>query len=155
MFIFGGMIQFLPDNNNLWLKYALKISKDKETASELVQEMYIKLNDKTQLNKSYVYMTLLTLFYDLKKQKKIVYLDDLKGFDISEEIECFESAEILKKILQEIPFEARECFIENQNSSYRELSKKYGLNYQYIRRLAEKAKKILKNNEKLRDLYYG
>lgn len=149
------MIKFLPDNDKLWKKYALSICKDKDTANELVQEMYLKLFDKKQLNKSYVYMTLLTLFYDLKNKKKDVYLNDLELFEISEETQCFESEEILRAILQKIPFEARECFIENQNSSYRELSIKYGLNYQYIRRLAEKAKQILKNNETLKDLHYG
>lgn len=149
------MIQFLPDNDKLWKKYALKICRDKDLANDLVQEMYLKLFDKEKLNKSYVYMTLLTLFYDFKNKKKYVYLNDLEYFEISEETQCFESEEILKKILQGIPFEARECFIENQNNSYRELSIKYGLNYQYIRRLAEKAKEILKNNEILKDLYYG
>lgn len=148
------MLKFLSENDKLWQKYALKISGDSETAKELVQDMYIKLHEKTELNKAYVYMTLLTLFYDLKRKPITIYLDDLEYIHPSEKIIDFEKDEYIKKEFQKVPFEARECFIENQNLSYRKLSEKYKLNYQYIRRLAEKAKEILSNNENLKSLYY-
>jgi len=149
------MIAFLYENDKLWQKYALKICGDHETAKDVVQEMYIKLNHKTELNCAYVYMTLLTLFYDIKRKPKTVYLDDLEYLHPSETQTDFERLEYYRKEFQKVPFQARECLIENQDLSYRKLAEKYKLNYQYIRRMAENAKQILKDNQILKDLYYG
>lgn len=148
------MISFLYENDSIWQGYAKKICGDTETAKDIVQEMYIKLKDKKKLNKAYVYMTILTLFYDLKRKPVSIYLDDLSFIEDFEEQKDFEKLEYIKKEFQKIPFQARECLIENQDLSYRKLSEKYKINYQYIRRLAEKAKEILLENQTLKDLYY-
>lgn len=148
------MIRFLYENDKIWQSYAKKICSNSETAKDIVQEMYIKLKDKERLNKAYVYMTILTLYYDLKRKPISIYLDDLDIIENFEEQKDFEKSEFIKKEFQKIPFQARECLIENQDVSYRKLSEIYKINYQYIRRLAEQAKEILSENQTLKDLYY-
>lgn len=76
------MLDLLAKNNNLWLKMAFDICKDRDTAKDMVQDMYIKLYkvDK-EINNSYVYFTLKSLFNDSKKQKTIKNRIDCVDFN--------------------------------------------------------------------------
>ena len=70
------MIEELAKNDSLWRSYALKICNNKDLADDLVGDMYIKLHNSTkELNRSYVYRTLKTLFLDevkrLNKENKV------------------------------------------------------------------------------------
>ena len=147
------MIEFLWSNDKLWRSYALKICKSEYTADDLVQEMYLKLKDKKDLSKKYVYLTLLSIFIDSKrKEKHNLNIDDNdKASDNKIE---FEQREHLEDELQKVPFKIRECFIEHQFKSYREMQAEFNINYATLRRMSEKAKLILSKSEILRELYY-
>ena len=76
------MLEILAKNNTLWLKMAYDISKDRDTAKDMVQDMYLKLHkiDK-EINNSYVYFTLKSLYNDSKKQKTIKNRIDCVDFN--------------------------------------------------------------------------
>ena len=55
---------------------ALQICKRKDLADELVQNMYIKLSERTiPVSDGYIFVTLRSLFYDYFKEKKDLIID--------------------------------------------------------------------------------
>ena len=76
------MLEILAKNNTLWLKMAYDISKDRDTAKDMVQDMYLKLHKiEKEINNSYVYFTLKSLYNDSKKQKTIKNRIDCVDFN--------------------------------------------------------------------------
>ena len=70
-------MSFLYDNDVLWKSYAFKICGCKDLANDLVHDMYIKLHEKTEINKGYIYLTLKSLFIDhLRKNVKTISIDE-------------------------------------------------------------------------------
>lgn len=148
------MDKFLWLNDKLWRQYALKICGSQYDADDLVQEMYLKLSDKKELSKKYVYLTLYSLFIDSKRKQR-------HDVEISNKIELSESQKNkyddlhVTNELSKVPFKIRECFIEHQNKSYRQMQEEFNINYATIRRMSEKAKAILSKSVILKELYNG
>ena len=115
---------------------------DKETSRALVQEMYLKLYEKTtydkikygddDVNTFYVYVTLRNLFYDRKRSK--VSLVELK-----EDFEYEESSNDCKHLLEEMLEDISET-IENLHWYDRKIFEIYYGNNETIRQLSEGSK---------------
>jgi hypothetical protein len=80
------MLEILSKNNELWLKMALQICRDEDTAKDLVQDMYLKLYDvNKELSNSYIYFTLKSIYTDQVKESslknRIVLINDFSNFD--------------------------------------------------------------------------
>lgn len=78
------MIEELSRHDKEWRLMAFKITKDKDIADEIVQEMYLKSNTFKDCKSSYIYTILRNLFYDSLKTKEIL-VDDFSSFEIIEE----------------------------------------------------------------------
>ena len=76
-----------------WRTIALKITENKTTADDLVQDMYLKLMDKDkELSNFYIVMTLTSIFMDsvkltLMKNRTQGFAE---GFDVEDESVSFE-----------------------------------------------------------------
>jgi len=82
----------IAEKHNEWLEIVLSFGCSEETAEDLVQEMYYKIHlkldkgldimyNENEINYYYVFKTLQTLFYDLKRKGKninMVSLDEVK-----------------------------------------------------------------------------
>ena len=66
------MIEELYKNHDNWINYATKICGNSYDASDLVQEMYIKLHDcQKEINHSYVYCVIKNIFLDQYRKNKV------------------------------------------------------------------------------------
>lgn len=66
------MIEELYKNHDNWINYATKICGNSYDASDLVQEMYIKLHDcKKEVNHSYIYCVIKNIFLDQYRKNKV------------------------------------------------------------------------------------
>lgn len=71
------MLEELSKNNDVWLRMALQICKDRDTATDLVQEMYLKLYDcKKQINNGYIYFTIKNIWINTITRKQEFCLDE-------------------------------------------------------------------------------
>jgi len=141
----------LAKKDSQWRKMALQICKDKDLADELVQEMYIKVSNKTNhLSDGYIFVTLRSIFYDSLKSKEIL-IDDLRIFESLEE-------EIIDYIIDEIDYKElskgltwyeRTLFEQSTLIGQRELSRQTGIHLQTIHRVNKMVK--LKLNGKKKD----
>lgn len=66
------MIEELYKNHDNWINYATKVCGNSYDASDLVQEMYIKLHDcQKEINHSYVYCVIKNIFLDQYRKNKV------------------------------------------------------------------------------------
>ena len=139
------------DNYNKFVNYSLKICNDQSLAYDLVQDAYLKIGNK-DVNCSYVYMTIRSIFLDQKKKEKnFVNIDEVQEYVEQKE---FELKDEYEKVMEDMPFAIKECLLENQSYSLRKLQDRYNINYGKILRMINEAKEMIKNNPKLKE-YYG
>jgi len=67
------MLDELSKNNEQWLKIAYQLCKDKDTAKDLVQDMYLKLYQlEKEISVGYIYFTIKSIWLNqIKKNKEI------------------------------------------------------------------------------------
>jgi len=130
-----------------WRKMALQICKDKDLADELVQEMYIKVLNKTKpLSDGYIFVTLRSLFYDHLKNKDIL-VDDFSRFQLIVE-EYAEELDIdYIKLTKNLTWYERTMFELSTLVGQRELERQTGIPLQTIHRI-NKMVKIKLNGKK-------
>ena len=136
------LLEKLSKRDKDWMRMAQSFGLDKETSRDLVQEMYLKLYEKTtydkikygddDVNTFYVYVTLRNLFYDRKRSK--VSLVERK-----EDFEYEESSNDCKHLLEEMLEDISET-IENLHWYDRKIFEIYYGNNETIRQLSEGSK---------------
>jgi RNA polymerase sigma factor (sigma-70 family) len=101
------ILDLLAEKHNDWIRIVKSFGCNRDTAEDIVQEMYIKMHilvnkgtnimyNDTEINHFYVYRTLRTMFIDLtRKQSKI------KMFSIDNQEEFSEYISLLKNIEQQ------------------------------------------------------
>tara|TARA_R110000851_G_scaffold61481_1_gene141675 strand:+ start:1257 stop:1733 length:477 start_codon:yes stop_codon:yes gene_type:complete len=146
--------------HNEWLSIVLSFGCKPEIAEDIVQEMYIKIQlklekgldimyNEKEINYYYIFKTLKSLFYDLKRKGKnitIVSIDDvhLTTSDINYE-------EPYKKIENELSkmfwYDRKVFEIINEGESIAEFSRKSKIHYYSLyntyNRVKNKLKKLL------------
>tara|TARA_R110002124_G_scaffold88702_4_gene227379 strand:- start:1155 stop:1652 length:498 start_codon:yes stop_codon:yes gene_type:complete len=153
-------INELAEHDGKWRSIALKITGNKMTADDLVQDMYLKLMDKDKdINDYYVTMTLKSIFIDGIRKNKTSPL--FEGIDIKDETVPFEPTDEEKEILdkiKELPYRQQEFLAESYDHSLREIESIYNINYGFIYRELHKgldavlgdAKEQLYNNSNMK-----
>ena len=150
-----------------WRTIALKITENKATADDLVQDMYLKLMDKDkELSDYYVVMTLKSIFMDsvkltLMKNRTQGFAE---GFDVEDESVSFEPDDKQQRILDKIsklPYHQREFIELTYDHSFRKIGDDYNINYGFVYKeyhnalsyvLGENGKDKLYNNDNLKIL---
>ena len=141
------ILEELAKKDAQWRKMALQICKDKDLADELVQEMYIKVLNKTKpLSDGYIFVTLRSLFYDHLKNKDIL-VDDFSRFQLIVE-EYAEELDIdYIKLTKNLTWYERTMFELSTLVGQRELERQTGIPLQTIHRI-NKMVKIKLNGKK-------
>ena len=143
-----------------WIKICMSFGCDKETAEDIVQEMYLKLmkaiKDKglnimygEEINYYYIFKTLKSLFYDLKRKGKNITILNIEDENIKFNIESDVNYEIeYKKItdsLSTMYWYDRKIFeIINSGEKMSELSRNTNIPYYSIYNTYNKVKNKLK-----------
>jgi RNA polymerase sigma factor (sigma-70 family) len=104
------LLEKLAERDADWMRMAQSFGLTKEWARELVQEMYLKLYDKTtyekikygddDVNTFYVYITLRNLYYDQKRTK--VTLQEIQEDFTDDVLEIGNCKETLEELLTEV-----------------------------------------------------
>lgn len=132
------MLEQLELKNNKWLKYALYLTKNKDDANDLVQDMYLNLADcKKQINDFFVLTTIRNMFYNNMKRKKY----EFTGYDFSytsDNANTFEPNDyeqsILNHIKANVSWWEEELLEMKYHHSYRELEEMYNINHVFVYR---------------------
>lgn len=137
------LLQKLAERDADWMRMAQSFGLTKEWARELVQEMYIKLYEKTtfekikygddDVNTFFVYVTLRNLYYD-QKRTRVTFQEIQEGFP-----EDMESTENCKETLEELLSELDETITDMHWYDQRIFEIYYG-DGETIRELSEGSK---------------
>jgi DNA-directed RNA polymerase specialized sigma24 family protein len=130
-----------------WRKMAFQICKDKDLADELVQEMYLKLYNNTNLIKDgYIYTVLRNLFYDYAKQQKDVIVD-FSNIEILDDGDYIEPIDY-KALIKGLTWYERTMFELSTLVGQRELSRQTGIHIQTIHRINKMVKSKIYGKKK-------
>lgn len=151
------MIEQLYKNHSKWLSSANSLLKNKQDAEDLVQDMYIKLYHKENINSTYVYMTIRSMFLDIKKKDKNITMVDI------EKVEPYlesEQININKQNYEELrqnafkrmkPYE-RIILHYSYKDGLRKFSRETGISTHIIQNVRNKFKQIIwEEKEKIQD----
>ena len=130
-----------------WRKMAFQICKDKDLADELVQEMYLKLYQNTNLIKDgYIYTVLRNLFYDYTKQQKDIIID-FSNIEILDDGDYIEPIDY-KALIKGLTWYERTMFELSTLVGQRELSRQTGIHIQTIHRIYKMVKSKIYGKKK-------
>ena len=140
------IIHELAKKDAQWRKMALQICKNKDLADELVQNMYIKLSERTiPVSDGYIFVTLRSLFYDSLKNNDIL-IDDFSKF-VVEDAEYHEGRDY-KELSKDLTGYERTLFELSTLHGQRELSRQTGIHIQTIHRVNKMVKIKLNGKQK-------
>ena len=139
------MLEQLAKKDIYWRKIALKICNNKMLADDLVNDMYLALNNcKKDINDFYVIVTIKNLFLQEIKNNKSTDLNDNFTTDAPFELDDKE-----KKIVDNVYWVAKEYIEMNETMSVREIGKVLNTNYNFVHHTIKKEKlKWQKENQK-------
>ena len=140
------IIHELAKKDAQWRKMAFQICKSKDLADELVQNMYIKLSERTiPVTDGYIFVTLRSLFYDSLKNNDIL-IDDFSNFEVEDEEYCegIDYSELSK----DLTWYERTMFEQSTLLGQRELSRQTGIHIQTIHRINKMVKLKLNGKKK-------
>ena len=140
-----------------WVEIVLSFGCNKEIAEDIVQEMYYKIQlklekgldimyNEKEINYYYIFKTLRTLFYDLKRKGKnitIVSMDDIHL--TTTDVNFKEPYDKIQKELSKMFWYDRKVFeIINEGETIAEFSRKSFIHYHSLYNTYRKVKKHLK-----------
>jgi hypothetical protein len=141
------IINELAKKDAQWRKMALQICKCKDLADELVQNMYIKLSERTiPVSDGYIFVTLRSLFYDSLKNNDIL-INDFSKFEVEDEEYC-EGIDY-DELSKDLTWYERTMFEQSTLIGQRELARQTGIHIQTIHRVNKMVK--IKLNGKKKD----
>lgn len=144
------MLNELSKKDKLWRDVAFRITNNKDSADELVQEMYIKMKnstlDITKLNDNYFKISLVNLFKDSKRGiYKTVSIDDhLKPIVTKEDNFSYTDREFF--MIKKLSEEDKKLLLLSYDKSVRHIAEDFKCSYVTIyRRLIKIRKRLLKD----------
>ena len=154
-------MELLFQENNDWIEICKSFGLDDETAKDLVQEMYIRIqlkieNDKLdisyndEINYYYIFKTLRSMFIDLyRKKKRVTIVRNLTEYRKSDVyVDYDEKYKQIQDQLDKMYWYNKKVFeIVNSGTSIAELSRKSGIPYYSLyntyKKVVDKLKKII------------
>tara|TARA_Y100000114_G_scaffold109517_1_gene103021 strand:- start:581 stop:1060 length:480 start_codon:yes stop_codon:yes gene_type:complete len=154
-------MELLFQKNNDWIEICKSFGLDEETAKDLTQEMYIKIqlkieNDKLdisyndEINYYYIFKTLRSMFIDLyRKKKKVTIVRNLTEYKKSDTYVNYDDKyKQIQDQLNKMYWYNKKVFeIVNSGTSIAELSRKSGIPYYSLyntyKKVVDKLKQII------------
>ena len=140
-----------------WLEIVLSFGCKKEVAEDLVQEMYIKIQlklekgldimyNEKEINYYYIFKTLRTLFYDLKRKSKNIKIVPIEDINLTTtDVNYQEPYKKIQEELSKMYWYDRKIFeIINGGETIAELSRNSLIHYHSLYNTYRKVKKHLK-----------
>ena len=110
------MLEILSKNNDLWLKMALQICRDEDTAKDLVQDMYVYMADKQGVfSDGYIYFVIKDLFLQSKDKRylknRFEFIELTENFDLNIDTYDYDEDQRLQRDLDHIKEALSSCGI--------------------------------------------
>jgi len=150
-------IELLYKKHKTWIKIVKSFGCNNAIAEDIVQEMYVKIILKMQkgldikyneneINYYYIFRTLNSLYIDLKRKKKNIYIEGLDNIQNKEDTPDYESAyeEIQKELDKMYWYDKRIFELINSGESIASLSRKTHIAYYSLYNTYTKVKTRLK-----------
>lgn len=146
------MLERLAVDNEKWQRIAYNICGCRDTAAEIVQEMYIKLHGlNREINAAYVTLTMRSIFIDMTKKTSIknrfIPVDEIEQYDKPEmegdndQINELEIAyEIVKSVFNSLPWHKRTIIQQSYIDGVRKFSRESNIYVDYITRTRKELK---------------
>lgn len=151
-------MELLFKKHSNWIDIVSSFGLEKSLAEDIVQEMYIKIQlsiekgldisyGKNDINYYYVFKTLRSLFFDLKRKSKNVKRVGIENLSCKEgDVDFTAKYELVTKALSEMYWYDRRVFeFINSGESVASLSRKTGIPYYSLYNTYKKVKKKLKD----------
>ena len=149
----------LAKKHKSWVRIVKSFGCNHTLAEDIVQEMYIKIHyrlkddlnimyNENEINYYYVYRTLQTLFYDLKRKEKNITLVNIDDVNIDAPISDLNYQKQYDKIQEELSkmfwYDRKVFEIINEGESIAEFSRKSLIHYYSLYNTYNKVKDKLK-----------
>lgn len=152
-----NQMKLVAVKNDDWIRIAISFGLNKQTAEDLVQEMYIKIflklkdgtdimYDNNEINYYYIFNTLRWLFLDLKRKHKNIYKISIDNLQIEAyDVNYDETVKKVQEALSNMYWYDRKVFeIINNGESVAEFSRKSLIEYYELYNTHKKVKNKLK-----------
>ena len=152
-----NQMKLVAVKNDDWIRIAISFGLNKQTAEDLVQEMYIKIflklkdgtdimYDNNEINYYYIFNTLRWLFLDLKRKHKNIYKISIDNLQIEAyDVNYDETVKKVQEALSNMYWYDRQVFeIINNGESVAEFSRKSLIEYYELYNTHKKVKNKLK-----------
>ena len=150
-------IEQLYDKHKTWIRIVKSFGCNDAIAEDLVQEMYVKIiikvkkgldirYNKTEINYYYIFRTLNSLFIDLTRKKKNIYIEGLENIkNKSDDPDYLGTYEAVQKELEKMYWYDKRIFeLINGGESIASLSRKTHIPYYSLYNTYTKVKERLK-----------
>jgi len=150
------MIATLAKKDSLWRNLALKLCGDKNTADDVVQEMYLRRHDNNRGQKTtdyYIFCTMKSIFLNMKKTNRLIAIGNEEVNNLVDrnvnghKFEPDDKQQELLTKANKLPFTQRELLELNYDSSLREIQDEFGINYMFVYRAIKKARETILNGD--------
>tara|TARA_R110002074_G_C12331527_1_gene647922 strand:- start:394 stop:882 length:489 start_codon:yes stop_codon:yes gene_type:complete len=144
------MLEKLAQRNKDWIAIAKSICGDYHKAQDIVQDMYIKLENSKFKSDWFVIHTMRNLYIDqIRKNKEDLFIEDINLKDYKNTFEPSDKQQIYLDRFNELPMVQQELIQESFDKSTRQIGREFNINYCYVHRQIHKGlKKILKEDYK-------
>jgi RNA polymerase sigma factor (sigma-70 family) len=144
------MLEKLVQRNKDWLSIAKNICGDYHKAQDIVQDMYIKLQNSKFESDWFVIHTMRNLYIDqIRKNKEDLFLEDISLKDYNNTFEPNDKEQEYLDRFNDLPMVQQELIQESFDKSTRQIGREFNINYCYVHRQIHKGlKKILKEDYK-------
>ena len=152
-----NQMKLVAVKNDDWIRIAISFGLNKQTAEDLVQEMYIKIflklkdgtdimYDNNEINYYYIFNTLRWLFLDLKRKHKNIYKISIDNLQIEAyDVNYDETVKKVQEALSNMYWYDRKVFeVINNGESVAEFSRKSLIEYYELYNTHKKVKNKLK-----------
>lgn len=140
------MLKELSKKDKLWRQIAFKIcGGNRSLADDIVQEMYLRRldNDRGQQTTDYyIICTMKSIFLNMVKTNRLIAVGEIVTEDANEE--GFEPDDKQQELLNKaggLSYTKRELLELNYDNSLRDIQKQFGINYMYVYRAVQDARK--------------
>ena len=151
-----NILQELSEHDNFFKEVAFNICKDKDLASDLVQEMYINIYDSKKKNeikniKYYGIQVIRNNFkYFCNNKYNTLFLDDFINLEIEDNKNNFEPDDNQLLIIEKakkLNFLKKNLIEESYEKSHRQIEKEFGINYGLSYRKCKEARQDVLGEE--------
>ena len=133
------MLEELSKYDAKWREIAFKYCKDRMTADDIVNDMYLKLSGCTKtINEFYVIMTIKSIFID--HYRKIKYTVSIEDKDFISNDNNFELCDTQTVLVDKIKWWEKEIVEMYYDYSLREIAEELNINYLFVHRTIQIAK---------------